>query len=249
MATGNYNPITAKIYTDVSIFTTDREFNSDATKFFHYLTGYAASKKLDYLYMSPTQIKPKLLKLIEAEAQMKEEGHMILKANSLVDKDIITALYKASGAGCKIDLIIRGICCLRPGVEGISENIQVHSIVGKYLEHPRIYWFKHAKIQCYISSADLMPRNLDRRIELMTPIKSAEITKRLLQILKTQLADNTHRYVLQYDRTYKRVEPNGEEPIDSQVQFEKWTSKIAKLTSRCDKNISKLAKKMLKKNK
>ncbi len=250
VATGNYNPITAKIYTDISLFTTNKEFNADATKFFHYLTGYAASKKLDHLYMSPTQIKPKLLKLIEHEASYKEDGHIILKANSLVDKDIIDALYRASMAGCKIELIIRGICCLRPQVEGISDNIEVSSIVGKYLEHPRIYWFKHDKIQSYIASADLMPRNLDRRIELMIPVEDRNLSKRLHQILKTQLADNTHRYILQFDRSYIKVMPKeGEELIDSQEQFEKWTTKIAKLYDKGDKSISKLAKKMLKKEK
>ena len=248
LATGNYNPITAKIYTDVSFFTTNTKFSSDATKFFHLLTGFAADKKLDNLYMSPTQIKPKLLRMIEKEASFKEEGHIILKANSLVDQTIIKALYKASMAGCRIDLIIRGICCLRVGVEGISENINVSSIVGKYLEHPRIYWFKHTKVQAFISSADLMPRNLDRRIELMVPIEDRDLSNRLYQILSSQLADNTHRYELQYDRNYKRVVPKkGEEEVNSQELFEKYVSKLSKLTKKSSpKHISKLAKKMLK---
>ncbi len=247
LATGNYNPTTAKIYTDISFLTTNPKINSDATKFFHYLTGYAVDKKLDYLYMSPTQIKPKLLKLIEKEASLGEKGYMILKANSLVDSTIIKALYKASMAGCKIDLIIRGICCLRPGVKGVSENIKVHSIVGKYLEHPRIYWFKHSKINSFISSADLMPRNLDRRIELMTPIENERISHRLENILKIQLSDNTHRYVLQENGEYIRVTPKeGEEIIDSQEIFEKYVTKIAKLSKQSSKHINKLAKKMLK---
>ncbi len=248
LATGNYNPITAKIYTDISFFTTDTRFSSDATKFFHLLTGFASEKKLDNMYMSPTQIKPKLLRLIEKEASYGKDGHIILKANSLVDQTIIKALYKASIAGAKIDLIIRGICCLRVGVEGVSENITVSSIVGKYLEHPRIYWFKHAKVQAYISSADLMPRNLDRRIELMVPIEDRDLSNRLYQILSTQLSDNTHRYELQYNRDYIKVKPKkGEELVNSQELFEKYVSKLSKLTKKSSsKHISKLAKKLLK---
>ncbi len=247
LATGNYNPSTAKIYTDISFLTTNPKINSDATKFFHYLTGYAVEKKLDYLYMSPTQIKPKLLKLIEKETSLGSKGHIILKANSLVDSTIIKALYKASMAGVKVELIIRGICCLRPGVKGVSENISVHSIVGKYLEHPRIYWFKHHKINSFIASADLMPRNLDRRIELMTPIEDEKISHRLENILKIQLSDNTHRYILQENGEYVRVKPKeGEEIIDSQERFEKYVTKISKLTTQSSKHINKLAKKMLK---
>jgi len=248
LATGNYNPITAKIYTDVSLFTTNSKIASDATKFFHFLTGFAEVKKLEFLYMSPTQIKPKLLRAIEKEASFKKEGHIILKANSLVDQTIIKALYKASNAGCKIELIIRGICCLKPNIKGISENITVSSIVGKYLEHPRIYYFKHSKIQTYISSADLMPRNLDRRIELMVPITNKKINERLIWILKMQLKDNTHRYKLQSDGSYKKVMPSdGEEIIDSQEKMEKYVSKLVKLTSKSSsKHISKLAKRLLK---
>jgi polyphosphate kinase len=247
LATGNYNPTTAKIYTDISYLTTDIKFNSDATKFFHYLTGYAADKKLDNLYMSPMQIKPKLLKLIEKEASFGKDGHIILKANALVDTAVIKALYKASMAGCKVDLIIRGICCLRPGIENLSENITVSSIVGKYLEHPRIYWFKNAKVNAYISSADLMPRNLDRRIELMTPIENEKLASRLHQILATQLNDNTHRYCLQSDRSYKRLKAGkDEEIINSQEKFEKYVTKLSKLSKKSSKHLNKLAKKMLK---
>ena len=248
LATGNYNPTTAKIYTDVSFFTTNSKFSSDATKFFHLLTGFAADKKLDNMYMSPTQIKPKLLRMIEKEASYGKDGHIILKANSLVDQTIIKALYKASMAGCRVDLIIRGICCLRAGVKGVSENITVSSIVGKYLEHPRIYWFKHTKVNSYISSADLMPRNLDRRIELMVPIENRELSNRLHQILTTQLSDNTHRYILKDSGEYQKVEPKkGEDLINSQEIFEKYVSKLSKLTKRSSpKHISKLAKKLLK---
>jgi len=250
LATGNYNPTTAKIYTDVSFLTTNTKFNNDATKFFHYLTGYAADKKLDNLYMSPIQIKPKIIKLIEKEATFAENGYIVLKANALVDTDIIKALYRASQAGCKIDLIIRGICCLRPQVDGLSENITVSSIVGKYLEHPRIYWFKHAKVKSYISSADLMPRNLDRRIELMTPIEDEKLSNRLHQILNMQLSDNTHRYLLKSNGEYERVKAaNNEEVINSQERFEKFVTKLNKLSKQSSKHLNKLAKKMLKDSK
>jgi polyphosphate kinase len=248
LATGNYNPTTAKLYTDISFFTTNPKFNSDATKFFHLLTAFATNKKLSHLYMSPTQIKPKLLRLIEKESENGENGHMILKANALVDQDIIRALYKASMKGCKIDLIIRGICCLRCDIEGVSDNIRVHSIIGKYLEHPRIYWFKHNKVKAFISSADLMPRNLDRRIELMVPIESSKLSERIEQILKLQLADNTHRYILTKGYEYERVRPKeGEEPINSQELLEQYVIKASKAaTTKKAKHITKLAKKMLK---
>ncbi len=225
LATGNYNPSTAKIYTDFSYFTAKEEISTDATHFFHFLTGFSTHTKLDHLYMSPTQIKPKLLKLIKKEATHGKNGYIILKANSLVDQDIIKALYEASQAGCKIDLIIRGICCLRPGIEGISENIHVYSIIGKYLEHPRVYFFKHDKVQCYISSADLMPRNLVRRIELMTPIIEENLKTKIEQILMLQLLDNKLRWELQRDGTYIKVPTLGK-VIDSHMILETYANKI-----------------------
>ncbi len=247
LATGNYNPITAKIYSDVSFLTTNANFSQDATKFFHYLTGYAANKRLNYLYMSPTQIKPKLLKEIEKEASYGKDGYIILKANALVDQEIIKALYKASMKGCKIDLIIRGICCLRPGVAKISENITVSSIVGKYLEHARIYYFKHAKVKTFIASADLMPRNLDRRIELMIPIENEELSDRLIRILKLQLADNTHRYLLGYNKEYVRLHPKANQKlIYSQELLEEYVNKASKVAKESSKSMNKIAKKILK---
>ncbi|ADV47291.1 RNA degradosome polyphosphate kinase [Nitratifractor salsuginis] len=252
LATGNYNPGTAKIYTDISYFTARKEFNNDATRFFHFLTGFSAYAKLQTLYMSPNQIKPKLLKLIEKEAEYGSEGHMILKANSLAHPEIIRALYKASQKGCRIELIIRGICCLRPGVEGVSENITVSSIIGKYLEHPRIYWFKHDEVGCYISSADLMPRNLDRRIELMTPIIEPALAERIEQILTLQLADNQLRWVLRSDGDYVEVHPKeGERPVNSQELLEKYVNKLYERTrkhnnSKGNNYVKRLAEKLLK---
>ncbi|WP_456457044.1 RNA degradosome polyphosphate kinase [Nitratifractor sp.] len=252
LATGNYNPGTAKIYTDISYFTARKEFNSDATRFFHFLTGFSTHTKLHTLAMSPTQIKPRLLRLIEKEASHGEEGHIILKANSLAHPEIIRALYRASQAGCRVDLIIRGICCLRPGVEGVSERITVSSIIGKYLEHPRIFWFKHDDPGCYISSADLMPRNLDRRIELMTPIVEKPLAERIEQILTLQLADNRLRWVLDAEGNYHRVLPaEGEKTVDSQELLEKYVGKLydrsRKRRSGGDRNyVKRLAEKLLK---
>ena len=225
LATGNYNPSTAKIYTDFSYFTSKEAFGNDATHFFHFLTGFSTHTKLSTLYMSPTQIKPKLLKLIRKEAAHGKEGQIILKANSLVDQDIIKALYEASQAGCKIDLIIRGICCLRPQIPGVSETIRVYSIIGKYLEHPRVYYFKHDKVQCYISSADLMPRNLVRRVELMTPIVEENLKSKIEQILMLQLADNKLRWELQSDGSYVKVPALGK-VIDNHAILETYANKI-----------------------
>ena len=246
LATGNYNPSTAKIYTDFSYFTVKEEISKDATHFFHFLTGFSTYTKLDTLYMSPTQIKPKLLKLIDKEKQHGKEGHIILKANSLVDADIIKALYKASQAGCKIDLIIRGICCLRPGVKGVSDNIRVFSIIGKYLEHPRVYYFKHHKVRTYISSADLMPRNLVRRIELMTPITEPALEQKIEQILKLQLKDNMRRWELHEDGEYTKVPLIGK-PIDNHAILEQYVNKVHdKTKKKAPDYVSRLANKILK---
>jgi len=246
LATGNYNPSTAKIYTDFSYFTVKEEISKDATHFFHFLTGFSTYTKLDTLYMSPTQIKPKLLKLIEKERQRGKDGYIILKANSLVDADIIKALYKASQAGCKADLIIRGICCLRPGVKGVSENIRVFSIIGKYLEHPRVFYFKHNKVRTFISSADLMPRNLVRRIELMTPITEPPLEQKIEQILQLQLKDNVRRWELHENGEYTKV-PTVGKPIDNHAILEQYVNKVYdKTKKKAPDYVSRLANKILK---
>ncbi|UPT77313.1 RNA degradosome polyphosphate kinase [Sulfurovum sp. XGS-02] len=246
LATGNYNPSTSKIYTDMSYFTTKEVFSTDATHFFHFLTGFSTHTKLDTLFMSPTQIKPKLLKLIEKEYKHGSEGHIILKANSLVDADIIKALYTASQKGCKVDLIIRGICCLKPGIKGISENITVSSVIGKYLEHARIYFFKHDKIKCYIASADLMPRNLVRRVELMTPILEETLRQKIEQILMLQLADNTLRWELQEDGNYTKVPPLGK-TVNNHAVLEEYVNKIHDKTKKETPDyVSRLANRILK---
>jgi len=245
LATGNYNPFTARIYTDLSFFTTKESFNHDATKFFHFLTGFSTHIKLNKLFMSPTQIKPKLLKLIENEASMGKEGHIILKANSLVDKGVIKALYRASQAGCRVDLIIRGICCLVPNLQGVSENITVHSIIGKYLEHPRIYYFKNDATKVYISSADLMPRNLIRRVELMTPIEEEVMVSKVVHILMLQLSDNTLRWELGSDGEYTKV-ATGDTVINNHDELEDFANKEEQKSKKIANNyVEKLARKLL----
>lgn len=226
IGTGNYNPSTAAIYTDISYMTANDAITHDLTRFFHFLTGFSKKGKLNELYMAPTQIKPKILSLIQNETRMGAEGVIIAKMNALVDEDIIKALYKASQAGVKIELIIRGICCLRPGVIGVSENIRVISIIGKYLEHARIFYFKHGKPQTYISSADWMPRNLLRRIELLTPVDGEELINKLTQILQLQSSDNVLAHELQTDGSYIRVPHESGNLIDSHKIVETHTNKV-----------------------
>ncbi len=228
LGTGNYNPSTAKIYTDISYMTSKDEITNDLTRFFHFLTGFSKKGKLNELYMSPSQIKPKILSLIQNETKQGEDGQIIAKVNSLVDDDVIRALYKASQAGVKIDLIVRGICCLKPGVEGVSENIRVISILGKYLEHPRVFYFKNDDTQVYISSADWMPRNLVRRIELLTAIKDEAAKEKILQILKLQVSDNTLAHELQNDGSYIKIDRGSDKIINNHKILEDHVNRVAK---------------------
>ncbi len=228
LGTGNYNPATAKIYTDISFMTTNEKITNDMTRFFHFLTGFSKKGSLNELFMSPTQIKPKVLSMIHNETRMAKDGHIIVKVNSLVDENVIRALYKASQAGVKIELIVRGICALKPGIKGVSENIRVISIIGKYLEHARIFYFKHASPQLYISSADWMSRNLERRIELLTAIEDEDVAKRLFQLLQLQCSDNVLSHELQSDGTYIKVKTDKLKPINNQALIETFVSKIQK---------------------
>ncbi len=228
LGTGNYNPTTAKIYTDVSYMTTNVEITNDLTRFFHFLTGFSKKGSLNKLYMSPTEIKPKILEMIKKETEMGSEGHIIVKVNSLVDEDVIRALYKASMAGTKVDLIVRGICSLRPGIKDVSENIRVISIIGKYLEHPRIVYAKHASPKIYISSADWMPRNLIRRIELLTGIEDEELADKLLQMLQLQISDNVLAHELNSDGSYIKIKADKSKIINNQRLIESFTNKAHK---------------------
>lgn len=228
-STGNYNGATAKVYTDTSFFTCKEDFAKDGTMFFHILSGFSKHKKLDTLSMSPTQIKPKIISLIHNEAKYGAEGRIIAKMNSLVDSDVIQALYYASMQGVQIDIIARGICCLRPNVQGISENIRVKSIIGKYLEHARIFYFKHGDpTTTFISSADWMPRNLERRLELMTPIFDKALQQKLFEILQLQLNDNVLSWNLESNGDYTEVEPTEERAINNHTVLEDYMNKIYK---------------------
>ncbi|RKO64578.1 RNA degradosome polyphosphate kinase [Campylobacter sp. P255] len=226
LSTGNYNASSAKIYTDVSYFTSKEEYSQDTTTFFHILSGYSKSRRLKTLSMSPKQIKERILDMIATEASYGKNGMIIAKMNALVDGEVIEALYNASNKGVKIELIVRGICCLRPGVKGYSENIKVRSIVGKYLEHARILYFKHTAPNYFISSADWMPRNLERRLELMTPIFDEYSRAKLAQILKLQLSDNDLAYELDSEGRYRKIILNEEKVNNSQQTLEEYIGRI-----------------------
>ena len=248
LGTGNYNGATAKIYTDASFFTCKEEFAKDTTMFFHILSGFSKNKKLDTLSMSPTQIKPKVIALISNEAKMGSEGRIIVKMNSLVDPDVIKALYHASTQGVQIDIIARGICCLRPGVPGISDTIKVKSIIGKYLEHARIFYFKHGEPTTFISSADWMPRNLERRLELMTPIFDRQLQQKIFEILQLQLGDNALSWTLGSDGEYTQVDCGEERAINNHTILEDYMNKIYKAQKKdtTSHKAEKLAKRLFK---
>ncbi|ARJ56875.1 RNA degradosome polyphosphate kinase [Campylobacter cuniculorum] len=250
LSTGNYNASSAKIYTDVSYFTNKSEFAVDTTSFFHILSGFSKERRLKTLTMSPNQIKEKILEMIHVESSKGSQGVIVAKMNSLVDPDVIEALYEASIKGVQIDLIIRGICCLKPDEE-YSKNIRVRSIIGKYLEHARIFYFKHSTPNYFISSADWMPRNLERRLELMTPIFDEKSKAKLAQILRLQLSDNVLAYELDNKGEYhKRKLKEKEKAIDSQQVLEEYISKIYKtLKKDTDENKAiQLSSKLFKEN-
>jgi polyphosphate kinase len=207
--TGNYNENTARIYSDISFMTCDEEFGADATNFFNALTGYSQPQQFRKLEAAPIGLRERLLKMIRAETQRKQQGqraHIVAKVNSLVDPQIINALYEASQAGVAIKLNVRGICCLRPGVKGLSENISVISIVDRYLEHARILYFYHGGDErVFISSADWMPRNLDRRVELLVPVETTAARRKLISILDSYFRDTVKARTLNSDGSYTRV--------------------------------------------
>jgi polyphosphate kinase len=222
VGTGNYNPRTARLYEDLGLLTCDPEIGSDLTQLFNLLTGYAREPQFNKLLVAPEFLRSAIRDLITNEAAHGAEGRIVLKLNSLVDAEMIDALYDASSAGTQIDLIIRGICCLRPGVPGLSENIRVRSIVGRYLEHARIYQFAHGgdsgEPACYIGSADLMPRNLDRRVEALVPVEDPTLRDQLDEIIDVNLADDTLAWELAPDSTWRHVPGTGE--IETHRRFQ-----------------------------
>jgi polyphosphate kinase len=223
IGTGNYNAVTARQYEDLGMFTCDPKIGADASELFNVITGYAAETRFKRLVVAPAEMRLSLEQLIRREiANVKDgkAGRITFKMNALQDKRLIEALYEASAAGVRIDLIIRGICCLRPGVADLSENITVRSIVGRFLEHSRIYWFDNAgEPTVLIGSADLMPRNLDRRIEVLAPVTAPAIVKRLRSVLDTYLADNVKARRMLPDGTYERVEPSDGKRVEAQAVF------------------------------
>lgn len=244
LATGNYNMVTARLYADLSLFTAREEIGEDVTSFFNLLTSYSAPLRWNALMVAPLGLQEAILGLIAREAEHAKAGRparIVAKLNSLVDHDVIVALYAAAQAGVEITLLIRGICCLRPQIPGISDRIRVLAVVDRFLEHTRAFWFVNGGTdEVYISSADWMPRNFHRRVELLVPLLDPEIRRRVIQeILGTMLADNSKAWELNADGRYTRVEM-GDPPVRSQLRFVELTSrrvKEADATGRVNKRL------------
>ncbi len=223
LGTGNYNDVTARIYTDLGLFTSNPYFGADISALFNMLSGYSYLPDLYKIDVAPGGLRDKFISLINQErdnAKRGKKGQIIAKMNALVDEEIIQALYGASQVGVEIDLIVRGICCLRPGVEGLSENIRVRSIVGRYLEHSRIYYFYNdGSESVYLSSADWMPRNLDRRVELLFPIEDADNRELVIEILELSLRDTEKSRILLENGRYIKLKSEGRQKINSQDYF------------------------------
>lgn len=225
LGTGNYNAVTSLIYEDIGLFTCDEVIASDVTDLFNHLTGYSTKHEFKKLLVAPFDLRTGLEQLVRREiehAQSGQKAHLIFKVNAIVDRRFIELLYEASQAGVKVDLLVRSMCCLKPGVKGVSDNINVVSIVGRFLEHSRVYYFRNGgKEELYTGSADLMTRNLDHRVEVVFPVERAEHVRYLRdKMLATYLKDNSRARVMQEDGTYARLKPPAEDKaVDVQEFF------------------------------
>lgn len=223
LGTGNYNDSTAKLYTDCGVFTCHEAIGEDATAVFNMLSGYSEPLSWNELILAPIWLRSRFMKLIERETKRARDGkpaRIIAKMNSLCDEGIIAALYEASAAGVEIDLIVRGICCLKVGIPGVSEHIRVRSIVGNFLEHSRIFYFLNdGEEEVYMGSADWMPRNLDRRVEILFPVLDPVLREKVKHILTVELSDNTKAHVLKSDGNYEKIDKRGKVLVNSQAQF------------------------------
>ncbi len=241
LGTGNYNDATAKLYTDIGLLTCAQSIGEDATAVFNMLSGYSEPLHWNKLSLAPIWLREKFLELISRErenALAGKKAKIVAKMNSLCDKEIIDALYDAGRAGVEIELIVRGICCLRTGIEGISENITVRSIVGTFLEHSRIYYFwNDGKEEVYCASADWMPRNLDRRVEILFPIEHDTLKERVIEILRTLLSDNTKAQIMQPDGTYERIDRRGKVLLCAQDYFSEEAKQFLKKAEKKDENL------------
>ena len=233
LGTGNYNDSTAKLYTDCGILTCSARIGEDATAVFNMLSGYSEPRTWNKLVVAPLWMRDRFLHLIEIERKNALEGRkarIVAKMNSLCDRGIIAALYAASAAGVKIDLIVRGICCLKVGIPGISENITVRSIVGNFLEHSRIFYFySDGNEEIFMGSADWMPRNLDKRVEIVFPVEDEQLKEEVKHILQIQLEDNVKAHILQPDGTYEKVDKRGKMLLNSQDFFCEEATRRAKI--------------------
>ena len=240
LGTGNYNDATAKLYTDIGLLTCSQGIGEDATAVFNMLSGYSEPLHWNKLSLAPLWLRDKFLELIAREkdnALSGKEGKIIAKMNSLCDKEIIDALYDAARAGVKIELIVRGICCIKTGIEGISENITVRSIIGEFLEHSRIYYFwNDGKEEVYCASADWMPRNLDRRVEILFPIDNDSLKEQILEMLKILLSDNVKAQLMQPDGTYERIDRRGKVLLCAQDYFAEEAKKFLETSEKKDEN-------------
>ncbi len=236
LGTGNYNDATAKLYTDIGLLTASNEIGEDATAVFNMISGYSEPLAWNKLALAPIWLRSRFLYLIGRETKYAREGRqarIIAKMNSLCDKELIAALYEASCAGVKISLIVRGICSLIPGIPEVSENIEVRSIVGNFLEHSRIFYFKNdGREEIYCASADWMPRNLDKRVEILFPVEKEELKRELLHILNLQLEDNMGSHIKQRDGSYIKADRRGKQQTDSQKMFCVEAKKLAKQDSK-----------------